>query len=609
MHSLRWVVIIAVTCLWSVVSFESAAIADPGPEALAQARKAYDQGNWSQAGPLYAKAYEQSPKNSVSRVEAALEHGAMLWEQGNYKPAHKKVSTAYQLAKKLKINRALGRLLLTLGQIETSQGKLGTAQKTLQLCVVETKVQKDTIYGSLCTLSISLVRRLRGKAGLSDASIKRTIASLKNTQTPRAAGLAMAKTADLYRKSNNHAQAMQLLVQAQAQFKKAGSVPAQTRNLLRMGAIFQDQGQWANAQAKVQAAMPALQKMNNKPLLQQAYGMMGRAAQQTGQSDKAQQYFVKSLSYAKATGSPQLKAQSHLALCELLSSPKPQNTAEAYCSKAASGFKRIGARVLYVRAVVRLANINQQKRQLPTARKMYMESVSILEKSPKTAENKSVLATQYANLCQVEHSLNYTGSYKTCVKALGALSKQPSTDKAYMAATHYAAAFGAQREKRFKNAITHFDQAGKIYVSLSQPNWMRAADARLRLGTLLTQLKGKEKQAIAALTEGLKWAANASAGQAQPVKQELLLQLSQHFLMEKQYNKAVTHLERLIQIATKDPDTQAWAYNGLAHAKLKLGDQAAAIASLEKGLVAVSKGRDKHKIKALMRKNLKILKK
>lgn len=609
MHSLRWVVIIAVTCLWSVVSFESVALADPGPEALAQARKAYDQGNWPQAGPLYAKAFDQSPKNSVTRVEAALEHGAMLWEQGSYKLAHKKVSTAYQLARKLKIERALGRLLLTLGQIETSQGKLGTAQKTLQLCVVEAKAQKDTIYGSLCTLNISLVRRLRGKGGLSDSAIKRTIASLKNTQTPRAAGLAMAKTADLYRKSNNHAQAMQLLVQAQAQFKQAGSVPAQTRNLLRMASLLQDQKQWANAQTKVQAAMPALKKMNNKPLLQQAYGMMGRAAQQTGQTEQAQQHFVKSLSYAKATGSPQLKAQSHLALCELLSSPKPQNTSEAYCDKAARGFKRIGAQVLYVRALVRLANIKQQKRQLPAARKMYLESVSILEKSPKTAENKNVLATQYANLCQVEHSLNYTGSYKTCIKALAALSKQPSTDRAYLAATHYAAAFGAQREKRFKNAITHFDQAGKIYASLSQPNWMRAADARLRLGTLFTQLKNKEKQAVAALTEGLKWAANAPAAQAQPVKQELLLQLGQHFLMEKQYNKAVTHLERLIQIATKDPDTQAWAYNGLAHAKLKLGDQAAAIDALEKGLVAVSKGHDKHKIKSLMMKNLKVLKK
>ena len=580
---------------------------DPGPAALAKARAAYDAGAWTKAASLYEQAYAASPKNAVTRVEADLERGALLWEQGRYASASKGVKRAMSLAKKLKLEEALGRTLLTLGQIETSQGKLSSAQRTFRICSSEASERGDVVYASLCRLNASLVQRLRGKSGMSDAQVQAAIGTIKSAATPRATGLALAKTADLYLKNKNYPQAMALLKQAQGQFAQAKSVPAGARTRVRMAQVHQNMNQWSQAQGLLTGVLPTLRRMNHRPLLAQSYGMLGRGASEQGDKAQAQTHYVKAISYAKATGSPQLVASTNLAMCELY--PSPRNEDERYCEAAIKGFESVGAKALQARALSKMANLRQQQQRLSEAKVLHVKTLGLLDASSKSAEHKRAGALQAANLCQVEHTMKATGSLRACNGAIKRMNALPEDQRNMdsLGASYYAAAFGAQRERRWRDAITHFERAAMTYATMSEPHWTRASDAQLRLGTMLTQLKKKEAQAQAALEKGLGWSARATDAQGKLVRKELLLQLSQHLLFQKKYAQALPHLNALVKQAASDPDSQGWAYNGLAQAHLKLGDKAKAVESLKLGIKALTGSKDRHQILEMMKNNLKTL--
>lgn len=606
-HRLNALIVLLCVALWApqVAAQEDA----EAQTKLDQARALYDRGLWDQALTRYDEAYEASSKTSVTRVEAALEYSSLRWERGEYKQAAVKLDEAIAQAKALKLDGALGRLLLTMGHIETSQGKLAAANKTFKLCVELATQQHDAIYASLCRLNYSLVQRLAGGKGLSDAAIKQEIQTIKSAQTPLSAGLALAKTGELYSRQRDWAQALSMLEQAQAQFESIKNVPASARNRLKLASVLEQSGQYERAQTELERATGPLKQMGHKPALIQAYGLMGALAGHKAQREAAYGHYDKALKLATQINSPQWIANSRLAICELMTTPPIAAQAEAHCAAAYEDFSRIHASELALRAQVKLANIKQASGQWSDAQRLYKSIVKTLEgrKNPDD-ESKRVLAIQRANLCQVEHASESTGAMRTCVQALDALSGIKAQDMSeYVAASRYAAAFGAMREKRPIEAITHFKEAVAIYAKRGES--LRVADASLHLGTLLAKVKSKEDEAEATFRSGLS-AIKASPQDAQTlqIKNQLRLQLAQHMLEQSKYPVAKAELELLIADAAQDPDLQAWAYQGLAQVKLKSQDRAGALEALELGLKMAKAGKDRYGLKASLEQNIKQLK-
>ncbi len=138
------------------------AFAQASPDDLmTQARGLYDRGQWSEAIATYKKAHEAAPTSSPRKAEAALEWSSILREQGKFRQAHKRAEEALKLARKIRQDRLIGRLLLTLGHIETGQGRLSTARSTFQICVSSTR-GKDPVFHSLCSINLSLIEQHRG---------------------------------------------------------------------------------------------------------------------------------------------------------------------------------------------------------------------------------------------------------------------------------------------------------------------------------------------------------------------------------------------------------------------------------------------------------------
>lgn len=602
----------ALIALLCVISWAPQGAAQEDAEAktkLEQARGLYDRGLWDQALTRYDEAFEASSKTSVTRVEAALEYSSLRWERGEYKQATVKLDEAITQAKALKLDGALGRLLLTMGHIETSQGKLAAANKTFKLCVELATEQHDAIYASLCKLNYSLVQRLAGGKGMSDAAIKQEIQTIKNAQTPLSTGMALAKTGELYSRQKAWGQAISMLEQAQTQFESIKNVPASARNRLKLASTLEQSGQYDRAQLELDRAIGPLKQMGHKPALIQAYGLMGALAGHKSQREIAYGHYDKALKLATQINSPQWIANSRLAICELLTTAPIAPQAEAHCAAAYEDFSRIHARELALRAQVKLANIKQASGQWAPAQRLYKSIVKELEgrKNPDD-EIKRVLAIQHANLCQVEHVMEATGAMRTCVQAIDSLKGLKDKDMGeYLAASRYAAAFSAMREKRPIEAITHFKEAVALYTARGEQ--LRLADASLHLGTLLAKVKSKEAEAEATLRGGLTAiAASPQDAQALNIKNQLRLQLAQHMLGQAKYPVAKAELELLIADTSQDLDLQAWAYQGLAQVKLKAQDRAGAIEALELGLKAAKASKDRYGLKETLEQNIKQLK-
>ena len=567
------------------------------PDALAEAHAAYDTGRWDDAIAIYERVYADSSSTKRTRAEAALEWSSILWEQGHYTKARERGEEALEIARAERFDDLAGRLLLTLGHVDVGSGKLGSAERMFGLCMSLASEIGDPSYGALCRINQSYVRQLRGKKGLSSSSMQQEINKIKQIGTPLTTGSALAKSAELSIRAGDTARALGLLESAQAAFVEAGSVPAQARNRLRIATTLQDAGQFDRARAHLKMATGPLQKMGNRPALVTAHGLAGRDAEHRGQIDEAVGDYTKALSLAKATGNPQQQAQSHLALCETLSRAQRAG-AEHHCTQAANGFERVHSPVLEARARLASANALQAQGQLDAARPLYKRAIELLESAQGAQRgDRASIATQRANLCQIEQTMGVTGALLTCRAAIDALEALEALPDArgqylpYLATTYHRAGFAAQSEKRIKQAIRFFDRAAESFTKGDQPDYVRAADAHLRLALIWSVVDGGSPRAERAFNQGialLDAPERASLRGASVMATQLRQQRVQWLLDELRWADGATRAAEFASWSEKAGDraSEAWAYNAEARAHIKLGDAARAKRALTKGVVA-----------------------
>ncbi|QDG52009.1 hypothetical protein FIV42_15050 [Persicimonas caeni] len=561
---------------------------------LETAQKQYQAGKWEQARESYKKAYDTAPDDSRLKAQAALEWSSLLWEQGDYAAADKRVDDALRRARKLKMNEAVGRLLLTQGHIQASQGKLRKAENTLKICINLTSEQNDEVFGALCKLNHRLVRQLRGRPAGPDSDYKKAIAQLEAAGTPLSVGSALAKTAGLYAQGGNPAKALELLKRAQQSFSKADSVPAQLRNRLRIAKLLQEQGQHAQADKYLEGLVGKFSAMNNRPALVDALVLTAQSEMHKGNAAAAQKHYERALSVAKKTKSPNLIARSQLALCEFGVSAGKGSQFEDKCTAAAKTFDKLGIPDLAARSNAQLAGLYHAQGQLNKASAMYSKVIQRLEKTgvPGTHDTPAV-ATYRANLCQVEMSLRSNGAHYLCKKALEELEKQKSANPAMLAATHYGVGVTAGRDGWAPGGLDHLNKAVELSLEQTPPDRALASDAMLRRGIILGQMKNKEDEAAHAFKKGIAITEQDKSDSLRATRVQLRTQLAQLQLEEREWKTAKGSLEALIEDAKGDPQSQAWAYSGLARAELKLGDKKAAKKALQKGLPLAKKAGDK----------------
>lgn len=583
-------------------------------QTMQQARKAYDRGEWDQAISMYKSVYETVEKNDPLKAEAALEWSNILWERGEYKQAKKLAEEALELARKFKLDAAVGRLLVNIGHIEASQGQFSRARKTFQLCASMSNENQDPVFGAVCRMNLSLLDRLNGRPGQSNAELQRDIKLLEGANSPLAAGSALARTADFYARNKDHASALMMLQKAQAQFASAGSVPAQARNRIRMAQVLQDSGDYDGAKKQLELARGPLQKMNNRPALVNTYGLFGRDAQHRGNRGEAVGHYNKSLELSQGIGNPQLIAQSNLALCEVLATPTPLDGVDHHCAQADQRFGALRVPELQVRAKIIRGNLAQARGSLQEARGYYKEIIALMEKLSPSVRDDATIAVQYANLCQIERELNITGTLKTCKAGLEKLKGLPNSAAytEHIAATYYSAGFAAQSEKRIKQSLRFFEQASIAYMKLDKPEPVRAADARLRMGLIYSVVLKGEDEAEKAMRAGIDLLQGQDAlPNAILIRTQLHQQLVQLFADQKQWEKARVESQALIDYAAKHDDraSQGWGYNYMAQALLKTGQKDAAIKSLEDGVAILEGVASEKEQREMMRASLKKLKK
>ncbi|MBA2664428.1 MAG: hypothetical protein H0U74_19230 [Bradymonadaceae bacterium] len=575
--------------------------------AIEQARAHYASGDWERSSETYAAAYEAAEEESHLKAEAALEWASLLWEQGEYGPAQVRVKDALERAKKLKMDSAIGRLLLTLGHIEASQGRLREAENTLSICVKMAGEQRDVTFQALCRLNVRMVRTLQGKSAGSEAQFEADVAALKAGGAPLSLGASLSKTAELYQQNGDHGRAMQFLVQAGEQFKLAGSVPAQARNRMRIAALLQEQGRHDEARGHLTGLIDQFAAMKNRPLLVNVLGLAARDAEVRGDTKSAVGHLERALKVAGQTKSPQLIAKGHLSLCEL-EGGYPAQEAIGHCGRSAKLFEQANIPALMARARAAEARLQQAANNFAAAQTLYLEVIEIMEKRvEKSSRDATSLATQYANLCQVELNLQSTGAHKRCLDALKAVEKAPQADAgrqdSMITLTHYAIGVSAANNKNVKAAMDHLQKAAELAEGLAPPNLALATDALLRLGAMQAGIKRERPSAAESFQKGI---ALASAPALLANRLQLRTQLAQMRLADEQWDVAAAELKLVIEDGAKagDAASQAWAYSGLGRALLKLGKRDEAVAALKAGLPLAKKSGDAEMIE-LFEDNLK----
>ena len=463
--SIRRVFALSVLLIVALLAGTSFAQEGKASKFLGKAQDQYHEGRWYEAREAYKKAYEAAPEETAVRVESALGRSTLLWEQGNYGSASKYIGEALELAKKLELHGAVGRLLLTLGHTQASQGRLGKAEQTLKHCVQLAAEQKDPVFGPLCHLNHRLVRKLQGKNVGSDADYRKALKKLESVDSPLTVGLSLAKTAELYAQGGQRGRAFQLLSQADKQYDKAGSVPAKARNRMLKARFLQETGKWPEARKHLEGLLGQFQSMGSKPALVDVLGLLGNDAQYRNSWGEAKKRYQRALKLANATGSPQLVAKVQVALCEV-GAASGDSSAAAHCEDAINTFTKLGMPQMSAQAHASSARLAQQTANLEKARDEFLTALKISEekvhpKIRKPGLQKNVLA----NLCQIEMRMQLDGAYYRCRKALKGMDEE-STGEAMLAATNYAMWNSAANEGHAQEATEHLEKAVKMYAGM-----------------------------------------------------------------------------------------------------------------------------------------------
>lgn len=588
----RTVVALALALVCSLPSLASASD-DAARQKLESARELYATGNWETAKEAYEEAYAASPEDSVIRAEVTLGWANLLWEQGLYEPAYERAREALDRAKKLGIDDAFARLLLTLGHIEASRGELFEAQSTLELCAELSRDQKDDNFQALCRMNSRFVRKLRGKDPGPKAQFDRDLAILEASGQPLFVGTALAKTAELRDKAGDPIGALDFLRRAHEQFEKSGSLPAISRNRMRLAEAYQRRGQWPDAAEQLEGLVLTFRNMSNRPALITAYALEGRQAEHAGDVSKALQNYKRSIAAARKVGSPQLQANANLALCEFYGRTDSPEKGVAACNLSRKLFEQVGMPTLAARALVVQARAAHSRNDLERARNLYMKAIDELAKLRGGREHRGELAVQRVNLCQVERALGGDGALKLCRDAASTLaqldSKTPS-EHAMERTTLYNVGSEARDAGNLDEARTALDSATKRFVEANEK--VEAAKSLVLLGSIYDVQKEPDK-AIATWSRGLRLVAK-SGDVGLSTANQLRTQLGQAQLDAKKWKEAAATIKPLITDAPRleDWDTAAWASLGLAHATLKLGERDEAIEILERGKKMAAKATD-----------------
>ncbi len=577
---------------------------DAAQKQLESARELYASGNWETAKEAYEEAYAKAPENTVTKAEATLEWANLLWEQGSYDPAYKRAKEALDRAQKLKLEAAIGRLLLTLGHIEASRGDLAGAQTTLDLCIKLAGEQKDANFQALCRMNARFVRKLRGKDPGSEKQFKRDLKTLETSGQPLFVGTALAKTAELQEKSGDPIGGLDFLRRAQKQFDKAGSLPAITRNKMRMAQAYQQLGQWGDAAKELDGLVLTFKNMRNRPALVTAYALEGRQAEHKNDAKQALKNYNLSVREAKKLQSPQIEANSLLALCEFYGRTDNPERGVTACSRSRSLFKQVGMPTLATRAIIVQARAAHVRGDLNAARDLYFQVIADLEKTKAGRDHAADLATQRVNLCQVERTLGNSGALKLCRDAaadLKALDDKSPSELAMERMTLYNVGAEARDAGNDDEAMSNLSRAAEMFVGANQK--VEAANALVLLGDL--QLKKKQKsKAFATWKRGLELTKGlGDVGLSSSM--EIRAQLGQAQIDSKAWKDAVETLQPVLDQGPRLEawDRAAWASLMLAQAQLKLGNRDAAKAALKAGEPAAAKAKDKELAK-LIKSNL-----
>lgn len=578
--------------LWSTASW---ADDDPARRAIDAARELYAAGNWDTAVEAYEDALRASPSGSIAQAEATIELASLQWEQGDYAAAHVRATKAVALAKQLKLDQAVGRLMLTLGHIEASQGKFGAAETTLQICVKSAEQQRDANFAALCRINQRFVRQLRGKSVGPESAYRKDLDVLKRSGQSVLVGTALAKSAELQEKRHDFVGALTTLRQAEAQFEAAQSVPSTSRNKLRIAQALQNLNRWDDAAKELDGLVLVFRNMKNRPALVTAYALRGKQRAHDKDTRGALEDYEEARRIAKSLGSPQLVANTDLALCEFFALANDAESALKFCSASSRGFSQIGIPSLAARSHILLARLAQSQEEWLTAREHYMRALKILsEDVAASARDGREIAVQEVNLCQVELQLKSNGAYRRCLDAKKALSGVKANDASFrqmVAATHYAIGNTAPDDQR-DEAMKALDEASSIWVGLG--NGAQAAEAMLRLGKFQSESKKTRVDAITTLQRGLTALGDPTDAGRQALAIQLAIQKGQAELATARWEEARGTLEQLAGWAAGAADaySAAWAYSGLAQARLKLGDRDGAIEALRSGRGFAEKAND-----------------
>ena len=495
--------------------------------------------------------------------------------------------------------------------MEASTGRFAAAEGTLRICVTSATAQGDANFAALCRINLRFVRQIQGKSPGPESRYREDLKALERSGQAVLVGTALAKSAELQEKAGDHAGALNTLLAAQKRFAESGSVPAQTRHRLRLVQAYQNLERWGDAERELDGLVIAFANMSNRPALVTAHALRGKQHAHAGKGGDAVADFEKSLQLAKRLGSPQLVANSRLAVCEYYALSNAMDAALKHCDQAASGFRKIGALTLASRAEVFAARVAQAQQNWLEARKRYLRAIETLEKdvAPAARDARNV-AVQRANLCQVELQLESNGAHSRCLQARKALAGVKANDASYrgmIAATEYAVGVLSPAD-RADDAMKSLERAADVWGQLDNP--LQAADALLRLGKLQDEdeAAGKRKRATGTFQRALALA-GAPTSATTPLLIQIRIQLAQRQIAEAAWTDAIANLGALIEAAraANDASSGAWAHNSLASARLKTGDRAGAIDALTKAL-PLAKQADDEELAAMIERNLAKLK-
>lgn len=599
------ILVVAIALLLGSISW--AAEPDAARNSLQSARELYASGDWETAKEAYEAAYDGSSENSVMKAEAALEWGSLLWEQGRYPAAEKRVRDALKRAKKLELDHAIGRLMLTLGHIEASRGRLSDAESTLKICSRLADQQKDKNFAALCRINLRLVRQLRGRNPGPETRYRKDLNMLKASGEDLLVGTALSKTAELYAKVGQYGVAEQYLQNAHSHFEKAGSVPAQARNRLKKAQLYQDQQKWDAAARQLDGLVLRFRNMRNDPSLATAYLLAARQSAHEGKATEANSFYDKALATSKKVNSPQLIGNAHLARCEYYANTQNEVAARKACRQAQTIFQQTGVPELAARSRIVLARMAHARQDYQTARSHYLSIIEALESRTNSPDSRRTVAIQRVNLCQVELELEANGTLARCREAVDALKKLKASDDDYhkmLAMSHYAAGMAAYRASDSKKARKHLQQAVENYDRVKANEL--AAEAYLRLGRL--ELRTNNRKAAREALErahDLSLVSDVTKTETRQLRIQIPIQIAQLEMDDENWTAARDMAKKVVDRSEKfeDHTSTGWGYNALARAELKLKNTDAAVDALKKGIIAAKKSGDEELEKGL-RENL-----